>query len=568
MKVPCPFCGVGCKLDVRTERPIGLACPKGFEAFEFYRRNRVERPLLRDGEEFFEVSLEEAAQVAADWISESKSKYFVGSAEDVNEVAWALQKLVRFMGSNDVDHCGRVCHAPSVEAYKKVFGISTTPYKLGDEVEEVLVVGSDVSVTYPVHWYYLKRSARKVVVVDAWESFTMSQADEKLIVPPGPGFYAFSEAIYSYEFKKEVPKWVEDWVDVAEVLELWKSLEKPTLVHGMGITHSGYGYSSVLMLIMSVMKKGGTVATLRGKANVQGAGDMGLNPYPPAPPEALEEVWGFGINPRHGMDMVQAFQAQRELYWVQCQNVVASLPNSFEVGLALERAKLIHVTSKFTETSVFADMIIPSSPLVWSYGTVTSGDGKVMAIKVEKNRGYEFLRLVSEYLGLELPKDLREVTEEAFSLLEHYSHIDVEELYKGTDQYVKKPTSWREVKVPKQPIMRVHKEEGIWLYTARDPSLWTTKGGTERMKRQAMKERAYFWKGFGCKKVLLCSNATGRCLEMEVEESSRVPKGTVVVFFNHVGLKVNALIPWEPRDLTGTPIYKATKVKVKCLDRG
>lgn len=566
MKVPCPFCGVGCKLDVEKERPVSLACPKGYEAFNFYRKNTVERPLLREGDEFYEVKLEEAAEIASQWIMESKTKYFIGSAEDVNEVAWSLQKLARFLGLNDIDHCGRVCHAPTVEAYKRIFGTTTTPYKLGEEVEDLLVVGSDVSVTYPVHWILLKKSARRVVVVDAWESFTMLQADDRLIVPPGPGFYAFSEIVYSYEFGKEIPRWTREWVDVNEVLELWKSLEKPALVHGMGMTHSGYGYSSIIRLVQAVMKRGGTVATLRGKANVQGAGDMGLNPYLPAPIDTLERAWGFGINPKPGIDMLQAFQAPRDLYYIQCQNVVASLPNAFEVTTILETSKVIHVTPKITETSIFADLIVPSTPLIWSSGTVTSGDGLVTSFTVGENRALTFLRLIGEYLGIEIPKNIKEITYEAFSLVESYSHIDVESLYKGKDQYVKKPKKWKEVPVPKQPIMKVHKEEGVWLYTARDPALWTTKGGTEKMFKSSMKEKAYFWEGFSCNKVRLCSNLTGRCLNFDVETTKRVPKGVVVVFFNHVGLKVNALVPWEPRDWVGTPMYKAVKVKVTCLD--
>ncbi len=140
-------------------------------------------------------------------------------------------------------------------------------------------------------------------------------------------------------------------------------------------------------------------------------------------------------------------------------------------------------------------------------------------------------------------------------------------MYKGKDQYVKKPSVWREVPVSQQPIMKVHRGEGVWLYTARDPALWTTKGGTEKMLKSSMKEKAYFWEGFNCSRVKLCSDLTGRCLKFDVETSKRVPKGVVVVFFNHVGLKVNALVPWEPRDWVGTPMYKATKVRVVCLDR-
>lgn len=376
---------------------------------------------------------------------------------------------------------------------------------------------------------------------------------------------AFSEVIYSITYGKDVPRWTEDWVDVREVKEIWNSFERPSLVHGMGVTQSGYGYQATARLILATLKRGGTVATLRGKVNVQGAGDMGLNPYPPAPREALEEAWGFPVPAERGPDLVEAFKEPRDFYLVHCQNVVASLPNSFAVGEALENAKVIHVTPKFTETSVFADMIVPSSPVIFTTGTVTSGDGLVTAVRTSTNRAYEFFRLVAEYLGLYLPKDVKEVTEEAFSLVDHYKKIDVKRLYAGEDQYVEKPEGWREVDPPEAKLLDYHLKEGYWFYTARDPALWTTKGGTKMMKRHAMKEAFYFGEDPGCEAVEVCSEETGRCVEGEVRVSERVPKGMVLAFFNHLGLKVNAVIPWEPREPTGTPVYKAAKVKVRCL---
>jgi len=564
MSVPCPFCGVGCKLDARTRKPLGPVCGKGLEAFEYFK-NALKRPLLREGDLYVEITLEEAAELAAEWIKKAKRPYFVGSAEDTNESAWALQKLARFLGTNAIDHCGRVCHSSSVEAYKTIFGRSVGPFKLDDPLEEVLIVGSDVSVTYPVFWIKIRKEARKIAVVDAWQSFTMLQVSERLLVPPGPGFLAFSEVIYRASRNEPIPEWVEDWVDVKEVLDLWKGFERPALVHGMGVTQSGYGYQAVTRLILAALRKGGTVATLRGKANVQGAGDMGLNPYPPSKPEELEKVWGFPVPRERGPDLVEAFKEPRDLYLIHCQNVVASLPNSFAVSQVLEENRVIQVTAKLTETSLFADLIVPSSPLIDTFGTVTRGDGMVTAVTVGNNLAYEFYRLVAEYLGLELPKDPKEVTKEAFSLVEEYKVIDVDELYRGRDQYVDKPKDWEDLELPEVKVMDYHLKEGYWFYTARDPALWNTKGGTERMKRTSMEEAFYFGEDPGCERVRVCSDETGFCVEGKAKVSHRVPKGMVLAFFNHLGLKVNALIPWEPREPTGTPIYKAAKVRVECI---
>ncbi len=563
MSVPCPFCGVGCKLDLKG-KPLGPICPKGLGAFEYYKRNRVERPLLLEGDLYHEISLDEAGEIASEWL---KSKtYFVGSAEDTNESAWVLQKLARFLGTNDVDHCGRVCHAASVEAYKKVFGVPQTNYKLGDQVDEVLIVGSDVAVTYPVLWQMIRGA--KVVVVDAWESFTMKQANDYMIVPPGPGFLAFAEVVYALSFGKEPESWVHAWVDVSSVKELWYSLERPSLIHGMGVTQSGYGYQATVRLLQATLKRGGKVITLRGKANVQGAGDMGLTPYPPVPRSKLSEAWGFEVPQGVGRDLVQAFEYPYDVYLIHCQNVVASLPNSNVVTARLNESKVIQVTPKFTETSIFADLIVPSSPLINTFGTITRGDGKVYSITVGENLSFKFFKIVAEYLGLKV-QEVEDVTEEAFSLVPHYSHIDVEDLYNGKEQYVRKPEGWREVEAPPAEVMVEHEVNAHWLYTARDPALWTTKGADPRSERRKLKEAIYLnvSEFEGCKRAKLCSPWTNSCIEGEVVLTPRVPRGVVVVFFNHVGLRVNALVPFEPRDPAGTPMYKATKVKVECLDR-
>jgi len=563
MSIPCPFCGVGCKLDP-SGKPLGSFCPRALGAFEFFKRNKVERPLLRVGDHYEEISLEEAAEIASEWIK--RRTYFVGSAEDTNENAWLLQKIARYLGTNDVDHCGRVCHSPSVEAYRRLFGVPLTPFKLGEPIKDLLIVGSDVSITYPVLWQKV-RGYGKVIAVDAWESFTMRQADDYMIIPPGPGFLAFAEVIYSHEFGIEAPRWVHEWVDVEMVKELWKGLDEPSLIHGMGVTHSGYGLHAVLRLSLATLKRGGKILTLRGKANVQGAGDMGLNPWPPAPIDELERLWGFRVPREFGNDLVQAFEVQYDTYFIHSQNVIASLPSSHLVAEKLERAKVIQLTPKLNETSIFADLIVPSSPLVSTHGTITRGDGMVYSINAGENLGFEFLKILSEKLGLNV-EDVKETTREAFEAVHYYKVIDVDKLYSGEDQYVKKPTGWSVPELEDVQIFREHTLEGHWLYTARDPALWTTKGADPLSERRKLKEAIYLNldEFDGCERVRVCSPHTGECIEGDAVLTSRVPRGTVVVFFNHVGLRVNTLVPQEPRDPSGAPMYKAVKVKVTCLN--
>ncbi len=568
--VPCPFCGIGCKFELESKRPASEACARIYGAIQYFSKNSVDRPLLLEGDVLHPIKWEEAIEITIEWITSNKT-YFVGSAEDTNESAFLLNLIARSLGSNDVDHCGRVCHSASVMAYREIFGVPTTNFSLDREIKgEVFIIGSDVSVTYPVFWYKILKEAKDVVVIDSWTSFTMSRVKHRFLIPPGPGYLALSELLYSITYKREVPQWVYDWLNeelVNQLKDLWESAEKPILVHGMGVTHSGYGYSALLRLMQAFLKKGGLIATLRGKVNVQGAGDMGLVPDLPSYFGALENEFGIKIPSDKGADLVEAFKRSYPVYMIHCQNVVASLPNSDAVAHKLLRSKVIQLTPKFTETSVFADLIIPTTPLIYSSGTVTSGDGKVQAFEVDVNASFEFFKKLLEYFDIRV-SSVREVTRTAFETIPYYRTIDVDSLYSGNDQYIRKPASWREVRPPEVRIFKEHEDEGYWLYTTRDPALWTTKGADEILERNSMKRGFYLnpEELIGCKRVEICSPYTGACVRGDVIHDHKVPKGLVVAFFNHVGLKLNSLIPFEPRDeYSGTPIYKATKVKVECV---
>ncbi|ALU12768.1 hypothetical protein EYM_07315 [Ignicoccus islandicus DSM 13165] len=569
--VPCPFCGVGCKLDASSKKPLKEACARAYGVINYFSRNPVPEVLLYEDGLYNPIKLEEAIEIIVEWISKNRT-YYIGSAEDTNESAFLLNLLARALGTNDVDHCGRVCHAPSIDAYWDIFGLPTTNFSLDDELNdsEVFIIGSDVAVTYPVFWSKIKREARKIIVIDSWTSFTMVQADEGIIIPPGPGYLALSELLYNYTYRREVPLWVQEWLDadtIEKTIHFWEDARAPVLVHGMGVTHSGYGYSILIRLLQAFLKRGGKIATLRGKVNVQGAGDMGLVPHLRRYFKTIEGIIKSEIPSRAGSDLVTAFKVDYPVYLIQCQNVIASLPNSEEVALKLLRSKVIQLTPKFTESSIFADLIIPTTPLVNSQGTVTSGDGRVTAFEIGENVAFRIYREVLEYFDVHF-HDLREVTYTAFEIVPYYRNIDVYKLYNGYDQYIEKPRTWKEVTPPRVEIFHIHRDEGYWFYTTRDPALWTTKGADEILERNSMKKAFYVnpEEFSGCSKIKVCSPYTGVCVSGDVLHTKRVPRNVIVAFFNHVGLKVNSLIPFEPRDVrSGTPIYKSAKVKAFCV---
>ena len=130
----CGYCGVGCKLDLKTAdnkvvkvdsvfrddipNPSGETCVKGRYGYEFIDDpDRLTKPLIKDEEtgEFEEVSWEKALSYTADNFSRIKDEHGpdalagLTSARCSNEENFLMQKFMRaVMGTHTVDHCARL----------------------------------------------------------------------------------------------------------------------------------------------------------------------------------------------------------------------------------------------------------------------------------------------------------------------------------------------------------------------------------------------------------------------------------------------------------------------------
>ncbi len=155
----CPYCGVGCQIDYRIadNRIVAVRgrdgpanrqrlCVKGRFGFDYVRHpHRLTRPLIRRDDapkhaecevdpakpwtHFREASWEEALDSAAEGLRRvrdrdgSQALAGFGSAKGSNEEAYLVQKLIRTgFGTNNVDHCTRLCHASSVAALLEGIG--------------------------------------------------------------------------------------------------------------------------------------------------------------------------------------------------------------------------------------------------------------------------------------------------------------------------------------------------------------------------------------------------------------------------------------------------------------
>ncbi|GAI80120.1 unnamed protein product, partial [marine sediment metagenome] len=144
----CPYCGVGCNIElnikdnriVRVTSPAngvvnqGRLCVKGKFGFDFvHSPERLTTPLIRDGErgdgKFREASWEEGLDLVAKRLTELKNRSgadslaILSSAKCTTEENYLMQKFARaVLGTNNVDHCARLCHASTVTGLSAAFG--------------------------------------------------------------------------------------------------------------------------------------------------------------------------------------------------------------------------------------------------------------------------------------------------------------------------------------------------------------------------------------------------------------------------------------------------------------
>src|SRR5438876_2308306 len=204
----CPYCGVGCQLTyhIKDAKLLYISgrngpanenrlCVKGRFGFDYVSHpHRLMQPLVRkDGvrkhaadvvdpanpwTHFRTATWEEALDRAAAGLKRirdrdgSQALAGFGSAKASNEEAYLFQKLVRAgFGTNNVDHCTRLCHASSVAALLETIGSGAVTDVFGHarHAEVLLLTGTNTTVNHPVAATFFKEAAKrgtKLIVVD------------------------------------------------------------------------------------------------------------------------------------------------------------------------------------------------------------------------------------------------------------------------------------------------------------------------------------------------------------------------------------------------------------------
>jgi formate dehydrogenase major subunit len=462
----CPYCGVGCLLrfNVKDERVISVEgrdgpsnrsrlCVKGRYGFDYiHHRARLKAPLLRrDGvpktaiivapedldRHFRTANWDEALDRAAAGLLRIRERAGAqalagfGSAKGSNEEAYLFQKLVRTgFGTNNVDHCTRLCHASSVAALLETIGSGAVSNQVADaaKADVIIVIGARPTVNHPVAATFIKNAAKagkRLIVMDPYRSelarhathFLQFHADTDVpmlnalmhvIIEEGlenrdfierrtSGFEALARMVADYPPEKVAPICGISAKCLREVARLYATAKGAMIFWGMGIsqhvhgTDNARGLISLALLTGQIGRPGTGLHPLRGQNNVQGASDVGLIPmmYPDyqrvAEPQArlrFERLWGTALDPKAGLTVVEIMHAahagQIRGMYIMGENPAMSDPNLNHARAAL--AQLEHLVVQdifFTETAGFADVILPASAFPEKSGTYTNTDRRV-----------------------------------------------------------------------------------------------------------------------------------------------------------------------------------------------
>jgi formate dehydrogenase major subunit len=462
----CPFCGVGCLLTYHVKDNVirfvtgkdgpsnhGRLCVKGRYGFDYaHHPHRLTRPLIRKPgvaksidfkvdpaswrEMFREASWEEALELAAAGLkkvrdADKAALAGFGSAKGSNEEAYLFQKLVRTgFGTNNVDHCTRLCHASSVAALLEGIGSGAVSNQVNDVAnsEVIFLIGANPTSNHPVAATWLKNAAQrgaKLIIADPRRTDLARHASHFLQFKPDTdvallnamihaiideglvneafirdrtsGYEALKENAKAFSPEKMAPVCGIPAGTIREVARLYATSKASIILWGMGISQHVHGTDNARCLIALTLMTGqvgrpGTgLHPLRGQNNVQGASDSGLIPmmYPDyqrvATPEAkarFEKFWGAELDPKPGLTVVEimdaAYDGKIRGMYIMGENPAMSDPDLEHARAAMAKLEHLVVQDIFlTETAYLADVVLPATAWPEKDGTVTNTDRMV-----------------------------------------------------------------------------------------------------------------------------------------------------------------------------------------------
>jgi len=448
----CTYCGVGCGmyLGVRDGKVIsvrgkregtvnnGFLCVKGRFGFDFINHeDRLKTPLIKKNGKFVEAGWDEALELVATKLGGYKPDELavVSSAKCTNEDNYVAQKFARaVLKTNNVDHCARLCHAPTVAGLVQSFGSGAMTNSFGEfrDAGCIFAIGTNTTEAHPIIALELKRAVdngAKLIVANPREidlvrwshlwlqhnpgsDVALLMGMMRVIVDEGlldqafidkrcENFDAFKASLKAFDLGSVeritgVPK-----EKIAEAARIYAINKPSAILYAMGITQHSHGTDNVIatanlaMLTGNIGKPASGVNPLRGQNNVQGACDVGALPnvYPgyQAVTDAkvkgkFEAAWGGSLSPSAGLPVTEiveaAYEGKIKAMYLIGENPLLSEPDITHAEEALSRLDFLVVQDIFlSETAKLADVVLPGVSFAEKDGTFTNTERRVQRVR-------------------------------------------------------------------------------------------------------------------------------------------------------------------------------------------
>jgi len=500
----CPYCGVGCQVTfhvkdgdiIQVDGRDGPAnqnrlCVKGRFGFDYVRHpHRLTKPLIRkDGAtkgepidpanpltHFREADWDEALDLAAAGLKTvidrdgGDALAGFGSAKGSNEEAYLVQKLVRQgFGTNNVDHCTRLCHASSVAALMEGInsGAVSAPFTAAGDADVIIVIGACPTQNHPVAATFIKnavKDGKTLIIIDPRRQDLSRHAAHHLQFKPGTdvallnamlhtiinegltddqfieyyteGFEALKASVQDFPPESMADVCGIDAGTIRAVARTYATADRSIIFWGMGISQHVHGTDNARCLIALSMitghvgRDGTGLHPLRGQNNVQGASDAGLIPWMYPDYKSVEnddirgvyeDLWGRTLDQQKGLTVVEIMDQVHagviKGVYIMGENPAMSDPDVSHVRAGLATLEHLVVQDLFlTETAAFADVVLPASAFPEKAGTFTNTNRQVqmgrpaLGLPGDARQDWWIIQEIANRLGLDWsysePKDI------------------------------------------------------------------------------------------------------------------------------------------------------------------
>ncbi|KAA0235877.1 formate dehydrogenase subunit alpha [bacterium] len=459
----CPYCGVGCGIVLNVDdsgriawvdddpanlSSMGMLCVKGrFGATFVSHPDRLTTPLVRRDGALRPATWDEALDLVARRLPEFRGRFgSFASAKATNEDAFVQQKFVRLlMGTNNIDHCTRLCHSPSVEAMLQQLGSGATSNSYADFEAAgcVVVIGCDPGSNHPVIASRIRRAVdvrgvrlvvvnpKRIDLCDRAEVFLQPQPgadvalfngmareildsgleDRDFVASRTEGYAAWHEAVMEMTVEQHASLAAVEVEALRAAAHLIARPPEPAghpdgerpgtcLLWGMGITQHTQGTANAHALINLALltghlgRPGAGISPLRGQNNVQGCGDSGCIPDSLPGYQRLDEqnmasfeaAWGAALPREPGLkatDMIERIlSGEIRAMYIVGENPLLSEPNLHHATEAIRGLEFLVVQDIFLhETAALADVVLPACSFAEKEGTFTNSERRVQRVR-------------------------------------------------------------------------------------------------------------------------------------------------------------------------------------------